>query len=151
MEKRPKKQNFLVYPETNNKIQIDLISKIDTAFDKNKIRVKPKNKKFSDYKKILSKKIKSRRLRDILRSNCMNLREYLSTEKLLQNKIKRDNLLLFTSRGNTTYVPAIFNITKDFCRLLGYYISEGNITTEKVKRGIRNRIQFHFHKNEHKN
>ncbi len=145
---KDKLPSFLGFPSLTSTTHIDLIHHLDSTFDSRKVRVRPRTKKFGECKEILSTKIKATRLRDVLRSNCMNLKEFLALEKLLSKKIQRKDLSLFTSKGNTTEIPAVFNIDKDLCKLLGYYASEGNISTEAGKRGIRKRIQFHFHKDE---
>ncbi|MBU4331526.1 nucleotide sugar dehydrogenase [Patescibacteria group bacterium] len=127
---------------------IDVISILPKdKFDYKKVRVRPVGKQFLDVKERLSS-FKASRLRDILRSNCMNLEEFLKTEMKTKDKISRKDLVLFTSRGKTTYCPAVIKIDNDFCRLLGYYISEGNIHYEKNLRGTRARINIHFNSNE---
>lgn len=143
---------FLDYP-SEKKFSLDVIDQIQSSeeFDLKKVRVRPINKqlhKIPRAKELIEKisKGKHSRARDILKSNCLNLAEYLKIEKEL--KFPRKNLLLFTVKGNPTYCPAVINMDKDFCRLLGYYASEGNVSKAKNIRGTGHRIQFHFHKDE---
>ena len=84
----------------------------------------------------------SGRTRDILRSNCMKLKEFLKIEKTIAKKIKRSDLLLFTGKGHPTYCPAIIEFNEDFCKILGYYLSNGTTQYEKRNHGIRAKIQM---------
>lgn len=134
------------------KFSFDLIDEVikSKKFDLKKVRIRPIRKMFSSekIKNVLKGFFKSERLKDVLRSNCMNLKEFLVLEKDLSKFVKRSDLLLFTVKGNPTYSPAVINIDKDFCRLLGYYASEGNLSCDKGLRGTRERIQFHFNSSE---
>ena len=140
--------SFLSFPfDSKDTEKIDVISILkEPQFDYSKVRVRPKNSSFETYKTILSKRFKAGRLRDIIRSNCMNLKEFLQVENSLD--LHRKDLLLFTAKGNATYCPAILDWNSNFCTLIGYYLSEGHVHYEKGKRGIRARIGFHFHQKE---
>ncbi|MBI2546243.1 nucleotide sugar dehydrogenase [Candidatus Woesearchaeota archaeon] len=141
---------FFDIPVSNEEIIIDMIDKIiaSSAFDKSKIRVRPINTRFDKHASVVTaiKSLKTYhgRDRDILRSNCMTLNEFLSIEDNISKWITRKDVVLFTSKGNTTYCPALIEINSEFCKLLGYYISEGHITYENGLRGTRARIQFTF-------
>ncbi|MBU1321439.1 MAG: nucleotide sugar dehydrogenase, partial [Nanoarchaeota archaeon] len=125
---------------------IDLIKILDKkTFDFTKVRVRPKNLLFKKFELQLSQKFKSTRLRDIIRSNCMNLKEYL--DKDVEGLVPREELLLFTVKGTPSYVPVIIKINSSFMRFLGYYISEGYIHYEKGLRGLRARIGICFNIN----
>jgi len=137
---------FLGFPPPILKeYSINVIDHLDRSdFDYKKVKVRPLQKKLSDVEVEISKAFKAARKIDILRANCMNLEEFLKIEKSIANKIERKDLVLFTSKGSTTFCPAIINFDADFCRFLGYYVSEGNISYENCLRGIRTRIQIHF-------
>jgi len=147
---------FLNMPINDNNIQIDLIEELKKkGLPIDHIKIRPLNHKFKEYKENIlpelkrhcrSAKKKRWRPYEVIRTNCMSINEYLSLEHKMP--IKREDILLFTSKGNTTYVPAIINLDEDFCRLLGYYISEGHISSEQCKRGARKRIGFSFNINE---
>ncbi len=130
--------------------EFDMISEIvrSNMFNLSIVKVRPKNASFRQIEQSLEGVFDSSRLRDILASNCMKLNEYLSVEDKIKKFISRDELLLFTAKGNTTYTPAIIKFTEEFCRLLGYYASEGCITYDKSERGRRTRIMFSFNINE---
>lgn len=147
--------SFLEMPVEMNNISIDVIEKIKetNSFNLNKIRVRSLIKQFKEYPEVIAqiKSLKTYRgrSRDILRDNCMTLEEFFQIEENLYPFITRNNVVLFTSKGNTTYCPAIIQVNKEFCRLLGYYISEGHIHYEQCLRGERARIGFHFNIKEH--
>jgi len=140
--------------DSNKKVIIDLVDKISssTKFDLNKVRVRPFAKNFKDCPEIVnivgSLKTYPGRVRDVLRSNCMTLKEFLTIEDSISNWITRADLLLFTSKGNTTFCPAVIEVDNSLCKLLGYYLSEGNISYDKGRRGTRARIEFHFNMKE---
>jgi len=136
---------FLGFPPSLKKHSINIIDHLSRSdFDYKKVKVRPLQKKLSDVGVEISKAFKAARRIDILRANCMNLEEFLKIEKSIANKIERKDLVLFTSKGSTTSCPAIINFDADFCRFLGYYVSEGNIHYENCLRGTRTRIQIHF-------
>ncbi len=149
---------FTNIPKEKCKIStIDLIKiiKNNEDFQLNKVHVTIKNKKFSQYpgikpifQEFFRQKKNYGRTRDVLRSNSITLEEFLSVEEKLEKWIIRDDLLLFTSLGSTTHFPAVINLDPSFCRLIGYFLSEGHINYEKCKRGERARIQFSFNRNE---
>ncbi len=87
------------------------------------------------------------RLRDIARNDCLLLDEYLAVEARLPRGT-RACAQLFTSRGRTTTVPALWRFDQRLCRFLGYYAAEGHIHHEAGKRGVRSRVVFHFHEEE---
>ena len=140
---------FSSFPETGlrKNRKIDCISLLgQDKFDFEKIRVRSTGVNLIEIKEQLKPFFGSARLREITRSNCLNLMEFLEIEKTVP--LKRDELLLFTVKGNPTYFPAVIEVDSDFCRLLGYYASEGHIHYENCLRGVRARIAFSFNKNE---
>jgi UDPglucose 6-dehydrogenase len=149
---------FLKLPERGlrKNLNIDLINELQNRrISIDNVKVRPKNKEFKDYKDIILKDLrkinrnKRWRPEDILNNNCMSLKEYLLLEKKGKIPIDRSELSLFTSKGNTTYSSAIITLDKNFCRLLGYYASEGHIHQEQCERGERSRIIFHFNRKEY--
>jgi len=113
---------------------------------KKKLKLRPKNKKLLDYKAELWSLIKCESWRkfDFFRKNYITYQYYAEIKSILKNF----NMLLFTSKGNTTYFPAKIELNEAFWRLVGYYLSEGHIHHEKSKRGIRSRIVFTFNEHE---
>lgn len=81
---------------------------------------------------------------EIRRRNCMPLLVYEHLRRC--GAIKGDlDLLLFTAKGNPTYCPSRFLLDADFMRLIGYYIAEGCLATDKGRNGIhRERVNFSF-------
>ncbi|MGM5485307.1 MAG: nucleotide sugar dehydrogenase [Nanobdellota archaeon] len=131
------------FPRTESLDKLDLIDMLDKdLFDFDKVKVRPKKGKFT--KERLKGNFSADRLGDIVRSNCMNLTEFLSVEE----NYSRGNMLLFTAKGKASYVPTVIDLDSDFMRLLGYYISEGHINTEGGLRGTRKRITVSFNMNE---
>jgi UDPglucose 6-dehydrogenase len=133
-------------PNSRVSNKIDLIEKLKRSPIKN-VKVRPINKRFDEYKKTISKELKKKGwnrllVYDFFRKNYMWMDAFLDIEGRVP--IKREELLLFTSKGKTTYVKAIIHLNEDFWRLIGYYLSEGNICHENGERGERVRIQFHF-------
>ncbi|RKY29709.1 MAG: hypothetical protein DRP74_08350 [Candidatus Omnitrophota bacterium] len=148
---------FLNLPvgSTRNVNEIDIINELQKKcafFDK--IKVRPKNKEFKDYKQVIFRSLRninkdrSWRVQDVINNNCMSLKEYLILESQERMPISRKEVRLFTSKGNTTYFPATVKLDEEFCRLLGYYASEGYIHLENCERGQRSRVVFHFNEEE---
>ena len=80
---------------------------------------------------------------DFIKDKYLPLDLFLKFEKEL--KIPRKDIMLSTGKGNSYFIiPNIIKVNKNFCRLLGYYLSEGCQTTEKTTR----RIRFTFHRDE---
>jgi len=118
---------------------IDIIKTFAPDFIK-KIRAKPKNGHFKHFKKYFTA---NKNKHDYLRYNYLPLKIYLDLEK--QIKWPRENLKLATGNGPSyNEISAIINLDKDFCRLIGYYLSEGCLTSDSKTR----RIRFTFHTDE---
>lgn len=126
--------------------EIPIISKLPTLFKNEKInlidlfkdsklniRVKLKNKKWSEFKKYISKKHLNVKVSNFIFGNYLPLDKYfLIRDKL---KIDKNELVLVTGRGPSySEVPAVFEIDKNFARFIGYYLSEGCITKDKSLR-----------------
>ena len=127
--------------------EIDLVERLEGIDFRTRIKVRLKDKKLSDFKKklwpVFRKHFSSGETGDFFRHNCFPFEMIKEIEKsgVLFN---HEGLLLFTSKGNTTYCPAKIFLSEDFWRLVGYYLSEGCIHYERGLRGIRARVQFHF-------
>ncbi|MBI4135804.1 nucleotide sugar dehydrogenase [Candidatus Uhrbacteria bacterium] len=131
---------------------VDLIETLrhSPKFDIKKVKCRPLATKLADVPNIStilrkhfgqSRNYGGRNL-DIISSNCLTISEFLAIETLLKPHITRNDLVLFTTKGNTTYCPARFPLNGDTARLIGYYISEGYIGYEK--KGGRARTVFSF-------
>ncbi len=120
---------------------IDVLDNLPDSLKKI-IKLRPKNKNLSDYKKQILAKLKCEpwRKSDFLRKNYLTYSYYLA----LQHELSAVEMMLFTSKGNTTYFPASIDLNEEFWRLVGYYLAEGHIHHEKAKRGIRSRVIFTF-------
>ncbi|MBN1501931.1 nucleotide sugar dehydrogenase [Candidatus Woesearchaeota archaeon] len=128
-------------PSDKSMLKIDLINHLNNDLIK-KIRVKPKNGAFINYKKGIDKNLKGNK-RDYYKNNSLPLKKYLALENLLG--IDRQEIYLCTGGGPSfKKIPAVLALDKDFLRLIGYYLSEGCLTTEKKTL----RTRFTFNKNE---
>lgn len=75
-------------------------------------------------------------IRDSVRSDALRLDRFLEIEKEL--RIPRARLRLLTGRGRARREwPSRVRITPGFCRLLGYYLSEGCITRDRNAARVR--------------
>ncbi|MFO7967271.1 MAG: nucleotide sugar dehydrogenase [Archaeoglobaceae archaeon] len=83
------------------------------------------------------------RLHDFFRGNYLPLDVFLEVEDELS--LERSDFKIYTSKGSTTYVPAIIEAGSDFWRFVGYYISEGHINKDNSGQGgVRDRIMISF-------
>ncbi len=82
-------------------------------------------------------------IRDSIRKDSLSARRYLELEAELG--FGRDQLVLLSGRGasHTTF-PALLPISPEFCRLLGYFLSEGCISQERGNP----RVRFTFNRDE---
>ncbi|MFH1398282.1 MAG: nucleotide sugar dehydrogenase [Candidatus Omnitrophota bacterium] len=79
---------------------------------------------------------------DYLSDDILPLKYFYKLDKLVT--ISRDNLKLVTGRGpGYSEIPAKICLDSDFCRLIGYYLSEGCHTKDKSSR-----IRFTFNRSE---
>ena len=115
--------------------RIDLIRELEKRGIMN-ISIKPRKKEFKDFRKqfdTLLKKIGANAMTrcNYFRSNYMPLKTYLELEKMAERlPITRDDIFIraYKGRGN---VPAVIEIDEGFARLIGYYLAEGCISTDK--------------------
>lgn len=120
---------------------IDMLAELsDQVIDKLHVRIK--GTPWRHYRAMLRERYGASAY-DAIRNDTLAARRYLEIEPQLG--VQRHQLILRCGKGNSqTSFPAVLVITPDFCRLLGYYISEGCITTEKG----RPRVRLTFNRNE---
>ncbi len=110
-----------------------------------KLRVEPKDFQWKKYRDIIT---------PIVRDKYEYYHEYYRNNQIpfscfcqIKDKLKRitsDRLYLCTGRGPSfVKVPAYINIDKNFCRLVGYYLSEGCVTVDRSAR-----VRFTFNRDE---
>jgi len=131
--------------EDKNDLVIDLIKIIKKEDKKgdliNKLRVRSNLFSWRTFKKDIYKiKFEERYYYDYIRNNYLPLRYFLYAEEKGIISIDHKYLTLCSGRG-TFYnqFPAVITITPQFCRLIGYYLSEGCITQDKSLR-----VRFSF-------
>jgi nucleotide sugar dehydrogenase len=146
---------FLNLPHFNNRhnynIEINLIEEIwqKGHYLIDKIRVKPLGFSWRDYaeqiKHILCQQNGSRlpdAYWDYLSDNILPLKYFYALKKSVN--IDSRNIKLVTGRGPSySEMPAQIRLDRDFCRLIGYYLSEGCYTKDKSAR-----IRFSFNRSE---
>ncbi len=83
------------------------------------------------------------KVHEFLRRNYLPLDVFLEVEDELS--LKRSDFRIYTSKGSTTYVPAVIEAGSDFWRFIGYYISEGHVNKDNSGHGrARDRIMISF-------
>lgn len=79
-------------------------------------------------------------IRDSIRRDSLPATRYLEVEDELG--LRRSRVTLLSGKGSShTSFPAMLELTPDFCRFLGYFLSEGCITEEKGNPRVR--LTFH--------
>ncbi len=131
--------------------EVDLIEEIQQKgrYLIEKIRVKPLNFSWRDYapqiKDILRRHPKGSIpdcCWDYLSDNILPLKYLYELEKTVD--IDHHGMKLVTGRGpGRSETPAVIEVDTDFCRLIGYYLSEGCYTRDKSSR-----IRFSFNRSE---
>ena len=134
-------------PSVDEEQKIDVIEHLNDSL-KDKLRVKIKNKKWSDFKEILKPYLSNYKYSsDFFRYDCIPLEVFLKAEKSLG--IPRDQIILITGRGPATRrFSAILRIDENFARLIGYYLSEGCLTNDNT---LRVRFTFNIKESEYTN
>jgi len=133
------------------KAQVDLIDELakkDTGLAE-KIRVKPVDffwKDFAPQIKEILREDNRGMLPDIcwdyFSDNFLPLAYLYKLEKVI--KLDHARIKLVSGRGPSySEIPAVIELNEDFCRLLGYYLSEGCYTLDKSAR-----IRFSFNRSE---
>ncbi len=117
---------------------IDIISKTDLI---EKVRVKPKNKSWKDFKlfkKFLSKNYLGKKVSNYFYWNYLPLQDYIKIREHFTKHYNEEDLILITGRGaSISKCPTVINIDKDFARFIGYYLSEGCLTEDEKTARIR--------------
>jgi UDP-N-acetyl-D-mannosaminuronate dehydrogenase/intein/homing endonuclease len=84
--------------------------------------------------------------KDVYRHNTLPLEVYRELEEAGTAPFQRSDLFIVTGKGNSwNRVPARIPVNEDFARLIGYYLSEGCITSDKA---LRTRLCFGAHEDE---
>ncbi len=118
-----------------NTDRIDLIRELEKRGIMN-ISIKPRKKEFKDFRKqfdTLLKKIGANAMTrcNYFRSNYMPLKTYLELEKMAERlPITRADIFIRAYKGRGG-VPAVIEIDEGFARLIGYYLADGCISTDK--------------------
>lgn len=130
-----------VTEESGQDPTIDLLSTLPgTLIDKLRIRLIARP--WREFARLL-KQAFGWEIRDSIRCDALAARRFLEIERSLL--VPRAGTVLLSGTGSGhSQLPTILPVTPDFCRLLGYYLSEGCITEE---RGCP-RIRFTFHRDE---
>ena len=110
-----------------------------------KIRIRPKSFSWRQIKdKVYQIDFKTKYYTDYIRYNHLPLKYFLQAEEKRIFNIDHKDLYLCTGRGpSQNTIPAVLEINSNFCRLLGYYLSEGCLTKDKSFR-----VRFSFHRDE---
>ena len=137
--------------QTMLSVEIDLIEEILNRGRHliDKIRLKPISFSWRDYageiKSILRKECGNKlpdKVWEYLSDDIFPLRYFYILEKLV--KIDHAKVKLITGRGpGYSEMPGKIVLNEDFCRLIGYYLSEGCYTKDKCAR-----IRFSFNRSE---
>lgn len=133
-------------PQNGRSVVIDLIASIKNSQELvNKMRVRMRAKPWSIFKnRIYEIKFEHKYYHDYVGSNYLPLKYFLYAQENKLLNIKNEDVLLCTGRGSSyNEAPASIEINHEFCRLLGYYLSEGCVTIDKSMR-----IRFCFNVNE---
>lgn len=141
------------YPKIcNSSDSIDLIDEIQHSgkIALSEIKAKPVNWQIQDNMNLLNKSLQRLKVprssrHEFYRWNYLPLKLLLALEKDGKLPIDRNTLSLYTSKGPTTFIPAVMKPDKDFWRFIGYYLSEGCLFTEKRSSRTRIKISFGSH------
>ncbi len=129
---------------------LEIISNSD-EFKNDEVYLKPSfeieeiEKELREYLEGYNQKFSYDKIRDFRRGNYIPLDAFLKVEKELE--LKRSDFRIYTSKGATTYIPAVIYTDQDFWRFIGYYLSEGHINEDNSGHGprARERIMLSFH------
>lgn len=110
-----------------------------------KTRVCIVNESWSKYRASLKTRLSAESVQEFIRQDYIPLADFIELEKSGEFTIPHGELRLYTGRGpSATSFPAVIKITPGIARLIGYYLGEGCITTERSV----NRIRFTFNRAE---
>lgn len=124
--------------------EIDLLSLLPSAMI-GKIRVRLRTGSWRQHRERLKAHIGAEKLWEFIRQDHLPLRTYLELEKDGRFALPHQLLRLHTGRGTSaSSFPAVFRITPNIARLIGYYLAEGCVTREKGNY----RARFSFNRDE---
>lgn len=130
-------------PVKKEDLRIDLIEFLKQKRLVKGIRVRGTYFEWRDFKKEMKQKswpIAKADLDNYFKAGHLPLSAYLALEERMKWPVNREDLILCTGRGPSYQtIPAVIDIDEDFIRFIGYYLSEGCITTDK---SVRTRITF---------
>jgi UDP-N-acetyl-D-mannosaminuronate dehydrogenase len=146
-EEMPLINNFPEKEIGNTPIEIDIIEYLASSNNpiKKKIRVESKSFSWKEYRNLITPLVKDKykNYDDFYRCNQIPLDIYLEIKNSLK-EVTAKELSLCTGRGpSQVRFPASILIDEDFCRLIGYYLSEGCVTVDKSTR-----TRFSFNRDE---
>ncbi len=114
--------------------ELDLLSLLPSEV-LNKLHVRIQGTPWSNHERLLKSQF-GWKIRDSIRKDSLSALRFLEIERAVD--VSHDRLLLLMGRGNShTTFPAVWKLTPDICRFLGYYLSEGCITWEKGNPRVR--------------
>ncbi len=122
--------------------RIDLIE-VARSHGVSAVRVMPRSGTWREHDATIRPTLVRQKLspKDVYRHNTLPLEAALELEANGLCPFTRDELLLATGKGRSwTTVSAVLRLSEDFARLVGYYLSEGCLTTD----GGSLRVRFCF-------
>ncbi len=137
--------------EDKNNLVIDLIEVIKKENKRgeliDKLRVRSNLFSWRAFKKDIYKiKFDTRYYYDYIRNDYLPLKYFLYAEEEKIISVDHRYITLCSGKGvSYTQFPAVITITPQFCRLIGYYLSEGCLTQDK---SLRVRFSFNVQEKE---
>ncbi|MEI8349140.1 MAG: nucleotide sugar dehydrogenase [Candidatus Omnitrophota bacterium] len=136
------KTDYEIQTQNNEPLKIDLIESIKNNPQLiSKIRVRQRIGLWNAFKENIYKiNFDNANYHDYIRYNSLPLTYFLRAEADKLLNIDHKDLLLCSGRGPSySEIPAVIDLDPEFCRLIGYYLSEGCITVDKSMR-----VRFSF-------
>ena len=146
-EEMPLINNFPEKEIADKPVEIDIIEYLINSNNpiKKKIRVESRDFSWKDYRSLITPLVKDKykNYYDFYRYNQIPFDIYLEIKNSLKG-VTTKGLSLCTGRGpSQVRFPARILIDENFCRLIGYYLSEGCVTTDRSTR-----TRFSFNRDE---
>jgi len=114
--------------------QLDLLALLPQEV-KAKLHVRLQGRPWAGYETLLKARF-GWTVRDSIRTDSLSASRFLEIEE--EVGVARQEVLLLQGKGNShTVFPATLCLTPQFCRLLGYFLSEGCITWERGNPRVR--------------
>ena len=129
-------------------LAIDLIALLP-ASERRRVRARPIKGAYAAFREELRPHLRrrSRHYWDIFKQNTMSLDLYCELEEAGAMPFKHEEILLCTGRGvSWNSIPAVVQVDEDMARLIGYYLSEGCITSDE---SLRTRFTFNGEETEY--